>query len=158
MKLSVGKYWLLLVAGIVGWLPAYTAGFADVRARYQFPPVSAKALAIDDRMPSMRVEGKRRTKGRCAECGLIVSMREIAGSHADFQRAGTGGMTAEHLIEAPLKASRRYEITLRMADGSIRVISHDRPASWRAGERAILIEGANGPNGPRERKAQTWIK
>ena len=34
-----------------------------------------------------------------------------------------------------------HEITVRMADGSSRVINHASPARWRAGERLIVIAG-----------------
>jgi hypothetical protein len=40
-------------------------------------------------------------------------------------------------------SARSYEITVRLADGSRRVIDHASPANWRPGERVIVIDGAN---------------
>jgi hypothetical protein len=38
------------------------------------------------------------------------------------------------------QASKIYEYTLRMQDGSIRVFQETLPTSWRLGERMMLIE------------------
>lgn len=148
---------LLLMVGIVGWLPACTAGFVDVPARNNFPAVSAQAISSTDttRMAPMRDEGKGRTKVRCAECGLVVSLREIAGNDGDFLHAAAGGITAGSQNESQIKVSRSYEMTIRMADGSSRVIRHEGPANWRSGERVILIAGANPAAG---RKVQSWAR
>ena len=155
MKARAHRHLRLLVgiAAIVGWLPAYPAGIDDVRARYNFPAAPAVSIALP--MAPVRGEGKGRTKGKCAECGLIVSMREITGNDRGFHRTAAGVITVGHQVEAPVKAPRRYEITIRMADGSSRVIDHDNPASWRPGERVIVIAGASRPPG---RKVQSWTQ
>ena len=38
-----------------------------------------------------------------------------------------------------------FEITVRLGDGTTRVLSDASPASWRPGERTILIEGWTKP-------------
>lgn len=63
-------------------------------------------------------------KPRCEECGVVDSNRWLA---------ATG--------DAP----GIYEITVRMRDGSMRVLNDPRPASLRPGERIILIGGHNPP-------------
>ncbi|OGA22276.1 MAG: hypothetical protein A3I02_04475 [Betaproteobacteria bacterium RIFCSPLOWO2_02_FULL_67_26] len=40
-------------------------------------------------------------------------------------------------------STRGYEITIRMADGSSRVINEAYPARWRTGERLIVIAGTD---------------
>jgi hypothetical protein len=45
-----------------------------------------------------------------------------------------------------LTSAGRYEITIRLADRSNRVINRASPASWRPGERVIVIDGANPSN------------
>ncbi len=66
----------------------------------------------------------RRTP-RCAECGLIESIS------ASGSPAGSAGR----------------EITVRLQDGSSRVIVDPNPATWRRGERVVVIDGLVGPGG-----------
>ena len=40
-------------------------------------------------------------------------------------------------------STRNHEITVRMADGSSRVIEDANPARWRAGERLMVIAGTD---------------
>lgn len=80
--------------------------------------------------------------GKCLECGVIESMREItvtnagAGTHV-VARAASGNI-------GPGNASkvRNYEITIRLQDGSRRVITDTNSATWRHGDRVKLIAGA----------------
>jgi hypothetical protein len=60
---------------------------------------------------------------RCPHCGWIESKREILPEVAD-----------------PLVA-RIYEYTLRRADGSLSVFRETLPATWRLGERVVVIDG-----------------
>jgi hypothetical protein len=72
-----------------------------------------------------------------------VSVREIDlfGEPAVFDApsriaAGAGGGVAA----AP---PRNYEITIRMQDGTMRVIQDANPAQWRRGEPLTVIAGAD---------------
>jgi len=65
---------------------------------------------------------------KCRECGLIESIRETA-------RQG----------EAILLGSAAREITVRLDDGSNRVIVDMNPARWRLGERVSVIDGLGEP-------------
>ena len=60
---------------------------------------------------------------RCPHCGWIESKREIEPSVAQ-----------PHAVQ-------NYEYTVRMADGSSSVFQETLPASWRLGERLMVIEG-----------------
>lgn len=104
------------IAAIMSLLPASNDGSGDVFALDNFPVAPAKPVAVTAQTAPGKVTGDARANGRCAECGVIVSTREI---------------------------DARYEITIRMADRSNRVINHASPASWRPGERVIVIDGAN---------------
>lgn len=118
-----------------------TAGFARIVG---WGPNSAGAsgdgLAPDELGP-VRTMSEARADARCAECGMFVSMREVESE--DTGAGAAGGATAGSRDETRVKTTRRYEITIRMADGSTRVIGHANPARWRAGERLIVISGAN---------------
>jgi outer membrane lipoprotein SlyB len=49
-------------------------------------------------------------------------------------RIAAGGETGR-------KPGRNYEITIRLRDGSMRVITDANPARWRHGERVTIIAG-----------------
>ena len=111
---------LLCTAGIarmMGWGPTFTGGsggvfVADARSATSATPVAT----IPDTTPAS-VAGDTRAKARCAECGVIVLMRQI-----------------------------EKQIVVRMADGSRRVIDDADLASWRPGERVIVIGGVQPSN------------
>ena len=132
------------IAAIMGWLPASTGGSGDVLA-LDFPVASAKPAAVPAQTLTAQVEGKTRAKGRCAECGVIVSTREID-AHDDDGLDAAGGAVARSQDEPGVKSARRYEITIRLADRSSRVLHHASPVGWRPGERVIVIDGTNPSN------------
>jgi len=109
------------VAPLVAWLTNSTDAFADVPVR---EPIEAPA------------------KRRCPECGVVESMREIEMSDPGAtDPTGAGNVTA-----MPVKSAKRYEFTVRLADGSHRLITDESRASWRIGERVSIIDGMNPPN------------
>jgi len=80
---------------------------------------------------------------RCAECGVIESTREVevpadrhgisaSGRFAVCKRAAIGG-----------NPERGREITVRLQDGSRRVIIDAKPARWKHGELVTIIAGMN---------------
>jgi hypothetical protein len=75
------------------------------------------AFDDSDALPSAQVELRMPTGRRCAQCGRIVSKRELT--------------------------PRVYEYTLRMPDGSTSVFLETLPATWRVGERVGVIEGSD---------------
>lgn len=85
----------------------------------------------------------RRGKGRCVNCGVIVSVVEMERSAAEIGTNETARVTTGRQTETSMKLTQRFKITIRMADGSIRAIDEASPANWRLGEQVILIAGAN---------------
>ena len=76
---------------------------------------------------------------RCPECGVILSIREIE-RHDEVSGPGAaGGVAAGNGDKTLVKSDRSYEIVVRMADGSNRVVNVANPARWRTGERLIVI-------------------
>lgn len=114
-------------ARMMGWGPNSTDDSGD-------------SLALDQTAP-VQTMSEARANARCAECGMIVSVREIESE--DTGPGAAGGATAGNRDEIRVKTTRRYEITVRMADGSSRVIDATNPARWRTGERLIVIAGTN---------------
>lgn len=120
-----------------------TAGFARIVG---WGPNSGGASGdglAPDQMPAVQTMSEARANTRCAECGMFVSMREIERHDQDSGAGEAGGVTAGNRDGIRVKAARSYEIAIRMADGSSRVIVAANPARWRAGERLIVIAGAN---------------
>jgi hypothetical protein len=86
-----------------------------------------------------------RTRPKCPGCGVIVSMREVEPQSEASGQAGRDAVLASNTGEVQVTPVRGHEITVRMADGSSRVINHASPANWRPGERVVVIDGA-GPS------------
>lgn len=139
MTVRAGKWLAALLVAVACCLPACTARIADVH----FSALSAQAVRNTVWVPPVREVGVGRGKRRCVECGSIVSTRIVEDGNLHAQRVGAGS-SAEQAREAQIivLVPTRHEISIRMSDGSIRVINSDRPAGWRTGERVILIAGA----------------
>ena len=106
----------------------------------------------------------------CAECGVIESVREIAakGKGSGIGAVGgavvggllgnqvgggrgqdvmtvvgaVGGAVAGNEVEKRGKATKSYEVTVRLNDGSSRVISEASAPSWRTGDKVKIVNGA----------------
>jgi len=65
---------------------------------------------------------KAHSRARCAACGVVQAIRRV---------------------DAAGDAPASYEFTVRLRDGSIRLISDASQAKWRAGDNIMLIGGAN---------------
>ena len=113
------------IARMMGWGPNWAEDFGDIPA-------------LEDAATNEGGAGPR-----CPECGFIVSMREIE-THLDYSCTGATRAAAPGIgEETRMKSTRSYEINVRMADGSSRLITAENPAQWRTGERLIVIAGTN---------------
>lgn len=111
----------------------------------------------------------------CAECGVVESVREIdtkgqgtglgvvgggvlggllgnqvgGGRGKDVMTVvgAVGGAVAGNEVEKRVKATKSYEITVRLNDGSSRVISQASPPAWRPGDKVKVIDGTIRSNG-----------
>jgi hypothetical protein len=131
LPLLVGGIAAILVSGIaIASLTISTRGSNGVVA----PTKAAEAVVV----PALAAPVTR--SYWCSECGVIESAREIevAGEKtaAKSPPAGNrGGIAA--------RPFRNYEITVRMQNGSMRVIKDPKPARWRQGERVTVIAGVD---------------
>jgi len=78
---------------------------------------------------------------RCAECGVIQSTRKIEArdeSDGGYAPVRTAAGRRAGIKEQP---AQTYEITIRLQDGSLRVITDAHSAAWRPGEAVTLIAG-----------------
>jgi len=122
-----------------------------------------------ERARDARIAARTPAKAPCPECGVVESVREIAtkgegsgigvvggavvGGLLGHQVGGgrgkdiatvagaVGGAVAGNEIEKRVKTGKSYEITVRLEDGSTRVISEANPPTWRAGDRVKIVNG-----------------
>ena len=80
---------------------------------------------------------------RCAECGVIESTRKIEAPDETTGVDPSGRMAAGNRGEIGAKLLPNYEITIRLRDGSMRVIRDPKPAKWRHGEQVTIIAGVD---------------
>jgi len=133
-------------------------------------PKAAKARpAVVERVPPVQAPVAVAV-AKCAECGVIESVREIAskGQGSGLGAVGggvlggllgnqvgggrgqdvmtvvgvVGGAVAGNEVEKRVKATKSYEVTVRLNDGSSRVISEASQPAWRIGEKVKIVNGA----------------
>lgn len=155
------------IAAFMGWIPTSTGKPADPSlvgkldkpkaSPAKVTPAPAKAVAA----PLAAV--------KCAECGVIQSVREIEskGEGSGIGAAGgavvggvlgnqvgdgdgrkvatvigaVGGAVLGNEIEKRVKAAKSYEISVRFDDGSSRVFTEANAPSWRNGDKVKVING-----------------
>lgn len=124
----------VLLSGIAIALLAFTGlGINGVAA----PAAAPEAAALRTSAASAA------RRYRCAECGVIESVREVGIFGEPAEIDAPGRIAAGRGSEAGAKPRRNYEITIRMHDGSMRVITDARPARWTNGEPVTVIAGVN---------------
>ena len=134
LPLLVGGIAAILVSGIaIGSLAISTQSFNGIFVPAE-PPESTAAPAIA--APGAHTH-------RCVECGVIESTREIEAPDEITWIDASARITASHRGEIEGKPVRSYAITIRLQDGSMRVITDANPAIWRRGERVNIIAGVD---------------
>lgn len=109
-------------------------------------------------------------KAACATCGVVVSVRSVEqkgeGSGLGAVAGGVtgavvgkqmgkgtgntimtllgaaGGAYAGHQIEKNVKTSKRFDVEVRMEDGSLRTLSQDTEPAFRTGDKVRVENGA----------------
>lgn len=124
------------IAAVMTWMPTSSHLTGVDSARNKPQTLSARPVAGH---PAPAVSNVR-IRVKCTECGVVESTREIK------QVGAAGGVAMAGQIEIAAKPTNRYEVNVRMNDGSSRVFMAANPANWRDGKRVILIEGASRSN------------
>ena len=157
------------IAAIIGWIPASTSSPGESIALAKQPTAPVKTAARSHTDPA-QVASHASAKAKCAECGVIESVREIetkgegsglgavggavVGGVLGHQVGGgrgqdiatvvgaVGGAVAGNEVEKRVKSSKSFDITVRFEDGSSRVINEANAPSWRTGDRVKVVNGA----------------
>ncbi|MEW5865107.1 MAG: glycine zipper 2TM domain-containing protein [Pseudomonadota bacterium] len=132
------------------------------------PAAGPRMTALEQ--PAARPSGQTAARATCPDCGVVEAVRAIEqpgeGSWIGTVAGGVGGavlgsqfgkgsgrtiMTvlgaaggayAGREIEKRVRTSTRWEVTVRMDDGTTRTASYDTEPAWRAGERVRWSNGA----------------
>ena len=143
--------------------PAYDEQEYDRYEQYE-----REARIAETRPAPMRV-----AQPVCLSCGTVESVREVAtqgqGSglgavaggvagavvghqfgHGSGKTAMTilgaaGGAFAGHKIEEKVRSSTRWDVTVRLDDGSYRTLTLEQQPAWRSGDRVRVVNGALEP-------------
>ena len=104
---------------------------------------------------------------KCAECGVVEAVQEVevkgeatgagavaggvagavvgnqvgSGSKKKVARVigAVGGAVVGHQIEKHARTTKRYDITVRMEDGTLRTLSQEQAPTWRAGDKVRVV-------------------
>ena len=138
-------------------------------------PVGAKThSAAESHTASAQVTGTTAAHARCEECGVIESTREVEtkgegtglgavggavvggllgnqigagrGKQVATAVGAVGGVLAGNEIEKRVKSTKSYEVTVRLDDGSSRVIHEASATAWRTGDHVRVVDGAISAN------------
>ena len=159
------KSWLTAVLACALALPAA----AQVEYRYGSPDDTARPGAQQALPPQVAQQPPVTTPPTCPECGTVESIRSveqagegsavgvIAGGllggllgHQVGQGRGNtaativgaaGGAYAGHQVEKNVKKGTRYEVNVRMNDGTLRTVSYDVEPGFRSGDRVRMVDG-----------------
>lgn len=162
------------VSAIMGWLPGTSADPAQQLSGSAEKQKTAPAKVATAATPAARPAAKPAAPvvvaaAKCAECGVIQSVREIeskgpGGSgvgvvggavvggllgnqvgDGNGQKLATvigavGGAVAGNEIEKRVKKTISYEIAVRMDDGTTRAFTEET-SSWRSGDKVRIVNG-----------------
>lgn len=134
LSLLAGGIAAILVSGMAIGSLVISAQGLDGAFSPDEPPEAAAA-------PAIAASGERTHK--CPECGVIESMRIIEAADENTGVDAPGRIVAGSRNEIGGKPPRNYEITVRLRNGSRRVITDANPAKWRLGEQLTIIAGVD---------------
>lgn len=186
------------IAAVMGWIPTTIgkSGASTAVSKPDTPPAAPMKSAAEkpiaakphsepghgagtarekSKSEPLRVATAAAEKTKCAECGVIESVREVenqgqasglgavggavvggvlgnqvgGGRGKDIMTVvgAVGGAVAGNQIEKKVKSTKSYEITVRFEDGSTRVLSEANPPAWKPGDRVKVVNGQIQSNG-----------
>lgn len=150
------------VSAVMGWIPTSFGNTPDGVSPEKHSGNAAKTPA------PARVAQNSTAKVKCADCGVVESVRQVeqAGEGTGLGAAGgavvggllghqvgggsgkqimtvvgaVGGAVAGNQIEKQVKSTTGYETTVRFDDGSTRVFASST-SNWRSGDKVKVVNG-----------------
>ncbi len=113
------------------------------------PAPQAKAMCTDcgtvTGVSEVEVKGEGSGLGAVAGgvAGAVVGNQVGSGSTRTIARiaGAAGGAYAGHQIEKHARTHKKYDVGVKMEDGSLRTVTYDAPPTWRAGDRVRIVDG-----------------
>ena len=121
------------------------------------------------RIAPSQVAERAPARAQCADCGVVESTREVSakgtgsgvgavggavvggllGNQVGSGRGNTvataigavGGAVAGNEVEKRVKATKSREVTVRLDDGSSRVVNEGSSSPWHTGDRVKIVSG-----------------
>lgn len=151
------------VAAITGVLP----GWAQKSSEPPQPPAAAAAVPPPPAQPHRTQVAA--AKPHCVSCGVVVDVKEVevkgqgsgvgavaggvvgavvgnqfghgTGNTVMTVAGAAGGALAGNEIEKRAKTKKRYDVAVRMTDGSTQTVAYDAPPTWRSGDHVRIANG-----------------
>jgi outer membrane lipoprotein SlyB len=106
------------------------------------PVVPAGPLATVESVREVKAPGEAKGVGALAggAVGGVLGNKLGKGKGIAMVLGAAGGAFAGHQIEKQVRAEKRWEISLRLDDGSQRTLPSEVEPAWRAGDRVRLVD------------------
>ena len=150
---------LLATSGMIAFLRSIPLSYASIPdegapSEHRNTPSGIGDARIGEPQadPLARETVNRRSRARCAECGIVESMRQTertggVGGQVTAAVKVAGGVferVTANVIASNAIPGKNYEITIRFRDGSTTVFNETSPRTWRLGSQVIVIGGSSG--------------
>ena len=106
------------------------------------PQVSVGQLATVESVRKVKEPGDAKGVGAIAGgvVGGVLGNKLGKGKGLATVLGAAGGAFAGHQIEKQVRADKRWEIALRLDDGSLRTLPSEVEPAWRAGDRVRIVD------------------
>lgn len=98
---------------------------------------------VVEAVQEVEVKGEATGAGAVAGgvAGAVVGNQVGSGSKKKVARVigAVGGAVVGHQIEKHARTTKRYDITVRMEDGTLRTLSQEQAPTWRAGDKVRVV-------------------
>jgi hypothetical protein len=136
-------------ATMKAWMPTATHAARGAASVEKLKAPTATSVAVAAPTPPVRAERRQRARhvrAKCAECGTVDSTRQIEKVSTETDTGIVGWATWRGRSETAEQSAKSYEVTIRMNDGSSRVLTDTSAANWQPGKRVVLIGGTSQSN------------
>jgi hypothetical protein len=75
--------------------------------------------------------------------GIATVTGYLPGSNA--QKAERAVVVEVKEVESSARSDKRYEVSVRLQDGSVKTVPSDAPPAWKSGDKVRVVNGRLGP-------------
>jgi outer membrane lipoprotein SlyB len=101
---------------------------------------------VVEAVQEVEVKGEATGAGAVAGgvAGAVVGNQVGSGSKKKVARiiGAVGGAVVGHQVEKSARSTKRYDITVRMEDGTLRTLSQEQAPTWRTGDKVRVVNDA----------------